>query len=126
VQTGTPIFCANGASPKAKEKEEIMDEAVTPASWVKEAKKNGGWGWTFFSGLVTLFLGGLIWSQWPLSGIWAVGTLVGIHLIFDGWAEIAVASAARAEISDGGTGSGDLGAELREEPPADTPEVSQE
>jgi len=23
-----------------------------------------GWGWTFFSGLVTLFLGGLIWSQW--------------------------------------------------------------
>jgi uncharacterized membrane protein HdeD (DUF308 family) len=61
-----------------------------------------GWGWTLFSGLVTLFLGGLIWSQWPLSGVWAVGTLLGIHLIFDGWAEIAVASAARAAVPEGG------------------------
>jgi len=63
-------------------------------------KPTKGWGWTFFSGLVTLFLGGLIWSQWPLSGVWAVGTLLGIHLIFDGWAEIAVASAARAGITN--------------------------
>jgi uncharacterized membrane protein HdeD (DUF308 family) len=56
-----------------------------------------GWGWMLFNGLVTLLLGGLIWSQWPISGVWAIGTLLGIHLIFDGWSEIAVALAARAE-----------------------------
>lgn len=60
-----------------------------------KVKPVAGWGWTLLSGVITLFLGAMIWSQWPLSGVWAVGTLVGIHLIFDGWAEIAVASAIR-------------------------------
>lgn len=70
-------------------------EGVTVAILGLKIKPAKGWGWTLFSGLVTLFLGGLIWSQWPISGVWAIGTLLGIHLIFDGWAEIAVASAAR-------------------------------
>jgi uncharacterized membrane protein HdeD (DUF308 family) len=59
-----------------------------------------GWGWTLFSGIVTVLLGGLIWSEWPISGVWAIGTLLGIHLIFDGWSEIALASAARADQAD--------------------------
>jgi len=34
----------------------------------------------------------LIWNQWPLSGVWAIGTLVGIQLVFSGMSMIAVGS----------------------------------
>ncbi len=54
-----------------------------------------GSGWTIFGGIVSLVLGVLIWSGWPLSGDWAVGTLVGIQLIFSGWAALMLAAAAR-------------------------------
>jgi len=43
------------------------------------------WGWTLMSGVVTLLLGIIIWKQWPISGLWVIGTFVGIDLIFDGW-----------------------------------------
>ena len=79
-------------------------EGIMVAMLGFKLKPAKGWGWTLFSGVVTFFLGGLIWSQWPISGVWAIGTLLGIHLIFDGWAEIAVATAARAEITDAEAG----------------------
>ena len=36
----------------------------------------------------------------PVSGAWAVGTLFGIHLIFAGWAQVAIGSAARSVVSE--------------------------
>ena len=38
-----------------------------------------GWGWTLFSGIAALVLGIMIWRQFPVSGIWAVGTIAGIR-----------------------------------------------
>ncbi|QDT97782.1 HdeD family acid-resistance protein [Gimesia aquarii] len=38
-----------------------------------------------FSGAISLLLGGLIWSQWPLSGLWAVGTLMGVDFLLTGF-----------------------------------------
>ncbi len=61
-----------------------------------------GWGWNVFSGVVGLLLGIMIWLQFPLSGAWAVGTLVGIYFIMGGWGMIGVASVAKAAISDAG------------------------
>jgi uncharacterized membrane protein HdeD (DUF308 family) len=51
-----------------------------------------GWGFLLFSGIVSLVLGYMIWSQWPISGVWAVGTLVGIQLIFSGMTMISIGS----------------------------------
>lgn len=48
-----------------------------------------GWGWLFFNGVVAFILGALIWASWPSSAAWAIGLLVGIYLIFDGWGLIA-------------------------------------
>jgi len=45
-------------------------------------------GWVFFSGLVTLFLGGILFAQWPASSLWLLGLLVGIDMIFCGWTMI--------------------------------------
>jgi len=51
-----------------------------------------GWGVLLFSGIVSAVLALLIWNQWPLSGVWVIGTLVGIQLVFSGMSMIAVGS----------------------------------
>ena len=47
-------------------------------------KPISGWGWVLFGGLVSILLAVLIGRQWPVSGTWAVGVLVGVGLIFRG------------------------------------------
>ena len=54
-----------------------------------------GWGWTFFTGIVSVLLGAMLLAKWPVSGAWAVGTLVGISILFHGWALVITAFAAR-------------------------------
>jgi uncharacterized membrane protein HdeD (DUF308 family) len=51
-----------------------------------------GWKWLLASGALSLILGLLIWSQWPVSGMWAVGVLVGINLLGTGLALVTLAS----------------------------------
>lgn len=41
------------------------------------------WGWVLASGIVSLLLGIAIWAQWPVSGLWVLGTFIGIEMI--GW-----------------------------------------
>lgn len=55
------------------------------------ARPVAGWGWLLFGGIVSVLLGLMIWQQFPLSGVWAVGALVGIHLLMSGATLIAVA-----------------------------------
>jgi uncharacterized membrane protein HdeD (DUF308 family) len=54
------------------------------------------WSWHVVSGIITLFLGILVLAQWPVSGLWVIGTFVGIDLLFYGIAWIAVALHLRA------------------------------
>lgn len=56
-----------------------------------------GWGFLLFSGIVSVLLAWMIWSQWPLSGAWAVGVLVGVQLIFSGMTMIALGSALKQQ-----------------------------
>lgn len=42
-------------------------------------------GWLIFNGVLTALIGFLIWQQWPYSGLWAIGILVGIDAIFTGF-----------------------------------------
>ena len=55
-----------------------------------------GWGWMLFSAAASVVLGYLLLSEWPLSGTWAIGTLLGINLIFSGFSIISVGAAARS------------------------------
>lgn len=55
-----------------------------------------GWLWLLTSGGVSLVLGALIWSQWPMSGLWAVGVLVGVNLMSTGFALLKSVSMLRA------------------------------
>ncbi len=44
-----------------------------------------GWGWALFSGIISALLGFMIWNQYPLSGAWAIGIIIGVRLFFSGW-----------------------------------------
>jgi len=43
-----------------------------------------GSGWALVDAIVTLFLAYLIMRPWPYSSSWAIGTILGINLIFSG------------------------------------------
>ena len=53
-------------------------------------KPEQGWGWTLFSGILSIALGAFIFWQWPVSGIWAVGVYIGIRLLMHGWTLMAL------------------------------------
>jgi uncharacterized membrane protein HdeD (DUF308 family) len=50
-------------------------------------------GGVLLDGIITLLLGILIWAQWPFSSVWAIGTLVGVSLIFSGISRLMLSSA---------------------------------
>lgn len=60
-----------------------------------KVKPRPAWGVVLFGGIVTLLLGLMIWRRWPLSGVWAVGTLIGVNMLMSGMNMIALGSFVR-------------------------------
>jgi uncharacterized membrane protein HdeD (DUF308 family) len=58
-----------------------------------------GTGWLFFDGVTALILGAMIGLSWPSSSEWAIGTLIGISMLFAGIARLPMALAARQLIA---------------------------
>jgi uncharacterized membrane protein HdeD (DUF308 family) len=54
-----------------------------------------GWGWPVFSGVISILLGIMIISRWPVSGLWVIGLFVAIELIMQGWAMITISLVAK-------------------------------
>jgi uncharacterized membrane protein HdeD (DUF308 family) len=61
-----------------------------------QMRRAKGWYWPLISGLVSLALGAVILAQWPASSLFVIGLIIAIELIFNGWAYVFVALAARA------------------------------
>jgi uncharacterized membrane protein HdeD (DUF308 family) len=53
------------------------------------------WGWAVASGVITVALGVVVWTGWPLTSLWVIGTLVAIELVFRGWAWVMAGAAMR-------------------------------
>ncbi|MGB9339904.1 MAG: DUF308 domain-containing protein [Polyangiales bacterium] len=70
-------------------------DGIFQSIWAFRLRPIKGWGWSLFSGVVSLALGIMIWRQFPVSGIWAVGTLAGIHMVFGGSSVASVCATAR-------------------------------
>ena len=51
------------------------------------------WGWSVFSGLVSVALGLMLLAQMPVSSIWFIGFAIGIDLIVEGASLIGFATA---------------------------------
>jgi uncharacterized membrane protein HdeD (DUF308 family) len=54
-----------------------------------------GSGWLIVDGIITLVLAVMIWSTWPSSAAWVVGTLIGISMLFSGITRLMLSIAAR-------------------------------
>ena len=50
------------------------------------------WGWSLFGGIITLLLGAVVLSQWPVSGLWVIGLFIGVEFIVRGLNLIAAPS----------------------------------
>ncbi len=50
-----------------------------------------GWGAGVASGLLSVILGGVVFSQYPVSSLWFIGTMVGCELLLRGMAWIGIA-----------------------------------
>lgn len=62
----------------------FLIDGISRVALAFKVKPISGWGWILFRGVISLVLGLLFWSNWPLSGLWAIGVLVGIRILFAG------------------------------------------
>ena len=59
-----------------------------------------GWAAILVSGILGFLLGFVIWRQWPLSGMWAVGILIGIDLLMTGISMVVLAMTVKRVVKD--------------------------
>lgn len=57
------------------------------------------WGWVFFNGLITFLLGAMIYSDWPVSGLWVIGLFIGVDMFLSGWSWVILSLSARARLN---------------------------
>jgi uncharacterized membrane protein HdeD (DUF308 family) len=53
-------------------------------------KDGAHWGWVLLSGLITLLLGFVILSRWPVSSLYVLGIFLGIDLVIAGVSWLAI------------------------------------
>ena len=51
--------------------------------------------WLFFDGLMAVVVGAMIGLSWPSSTEWAIGTLIGVSILFAGISRLSLSLAAR-------------------------------
>jgi uncharacterized membrane protein HdeD (DUF308 family) len=78
----------------------LLVDGIFGAVLAFKVKPEKGWGRMLFGAVVAFLLGILLLAEWPLSGMWAVGTLVGFNLMFTGFSMVSAGSAARRAAKD--------------------------
>jgi uncharacterized membrane protein HdeD (DUF308 family) len=62
----------------------LFFEGIFEAVIYSRLRRFPGAGWFLFDAIVTIVLGIMIFMSWPVSSVWAVGTLIGISILFSG------------------------------------------
>ncbi|MDH4338453.1 MAG: HdeD family acid-resistance protein [Candidatus Krumholzibacteria bacterium] len=71
-------------------------DGIAEISMGMQRRSLPGAGWLIFGGVVSILLGIMMWRQFPLSGTWAIGVLLGIKLFFVGILMVTGGSAIRS------------------------------
>jgi uncharacterized membrane protein HdeD (DUF308 family) len=76
----------------------LFIEGIVSILFALEHRKgaSGRWGWMLASGLVDVGLAVILLAGLPGTAVWALGLLVGINMVFGGWALLSMALDARA------------------------------
>jgi uncharacterized membrane protein HdeD (DUF308 family) len=85
----------------------LFAEGIVTVFYALEHRKalSGRWGWMLSSGIIDIVLGLILLAGLPGSALWALGLLLGINLLFGGWALIMMALYARPQTTGTATGS---------------------
>jgi uncharacterized membrane protein HdeD (DUF308 family) len=77
----------------------LIAEGVISVFYALEHRKglSGRWGWMLASGIIDIILGLILLAGLPGTAVWALGLLLGINLLFGGWALIMMALSARPQ-----------------------------
>jgi len=81
----------------------LLIEGVVSILFALEHRRglSGRWGWMLASGALDIVLGAILLAGLPGTALWALGLLIGINLIFGGWAMVGMALAGRPSHSGG-------------------------
>ena len=72
----------------------FVEGVMELANYISTRASNGS-QWLLLHGIASLLLGLVIWRRWPISSLWAVGTLVGIGMIMTGVTRLMMTRAVR-------------------------------
>jgi uncharacterized membrane protein HdeD (DUF308 family) len=73
----------------------LFAEAVVEFILWFQLRAASGNVWLLIDGVITLVLAAMIWSTWPSSAAWVIGTLVGISMFFSGISRLVLSLAVR-------------------------------
>ena len=73
----------------------FLIEGIFDIALFFQARAIRGSSWILFDGIITLLLGLMIYMQWPSSSAWAIGTLVGVSMIFSSVTRLMLSIAVR-------------------------------
>ncbi len=76
----------------------LLIEGVIELIVAFRAQPRVGSGWLMMDGAIALLIAVAILSAWPSSTVWAIGTLVGINMIFSGVSRLMVGGAVRRHV----------------------------
>jgi uncharacterized membrane protein HdeD (DUF308 family) len=77
----------------------LFVEGVASILYAFEHRKGltGRWSWMLASGIIDVLLALILMAGLPGTAVWALGLLIGINMIFGGWALVWMALHARSE-----------------------------
>jgi uncharacterized membrane protein HdeD (DUF308 family) len=73
----------------------FLVEGILNIALYFQARSIQGSAWLLIDGIITLLLGLMIYTQWPSSSAWAIGTLVGVSMIVSGVTRVMLSLALR-------------------------------
>lgn len=76
----------------------LFVEGVLELVVAARARPAAGRGWLFLDGIIALVIAVMIWASWPASSVWAIGTLVGINMMFSGFSRLMAGGAVRRHV----------------------------
>ena len=79
----------------------LLLSGISEAIIAFAARPDAGWGWLLFNAIVSIALGGLMFSEFPVKGVLAIGILLGFKLLFTGFMMITLAFTVRKAIKGG-------------------------
>jgi uncharacterized membrane protein HdeD (DUF308 family) len=68
----------------------LVADGIIRSVFALRLKPIDGWSWMFAGGVGSAVLGVMLLANWPVAGVWALGLLLGVNLIFSGAMNVAL------------------------------------